>query len=154
MTCVVRSTSDRHTELSTAAWSDQDDCVGSWTDSTSDQGDNPQQNPTETSPVSDWTDVGQRLCRVFQNFDSDAEDDAEDFAEPSSLPIFRPPPGLSVEPMDAAIGCSSDVATEDDVKPFALKLSEIFRNFDPDEDADVELDIEDVFPRCMEQDIS
>jgi len=154
MTCVVRSTSDLPTDLSTAESSDQDSCVGYWTDSTSDRGDNPQLNSSETSPVSDWTDVGQRLSRVFQNFDSDEEDDAEDFAEPSSLPIFRLPPVLTLEALDAASGCSSDVATEDGVKPLALRLSETFRNFDPDEDAGVESDMEDVFPRYMDQDIS
>merc|ERR550532_179225 len=153
MTCVVCSTSDLPTELSTAESSDQDSCVGYWTDSTSDQGESPQQNPAESSPVSDWSGVGRRLSSVFQNFDSDEDDDAEDFAEPSSLPRFRLPPGLTVEPVDTAISYSSDLATEDEM-PVAFRLSEAFRNFDPDEDADVESDIEDVAPCYMEQDIS
>jgi len=153
MTCVVRSTSDLPTELSTAESSDQDSCVGYWTDSTSDQGESPQQSPAEGTPPSDWSGVGRRLSRVFQNFDSDEDDDVEDFAEPSSLPSFRLPPGLTVEPLDTAISYSSDDTTEDEV-PFAFRLSEAFRNFDPDEDADVESDMEDVAPCYMEQDIS
>jgi len=155
LTCVVRSTSDLPTELSTAESSDQDSCVGYWTDSTSEQGDGPQQNAAETSPVSDWTDVGQRLSSVFQNFDSDEEDDAEDFAEPSSLPRHRLPPGLTLEilePLDTLTNCDSGVATEDDEMPFALRLSETFRNFNPDEDADVESDIEYFAPYYLEQD--
>merc|ERR1719410_1835540 len=114
LTCVVRSISDLPTELSTVETSDQDSCVGYWTDYTSDQGDSPQHNAAEISPVSDWSDVGQRLSRVFQNFDYDDDDDAEDFAEPSLLSSLRLPPGLTLEPLDATINChSSDIAPED-----------------------------------------